>query len=139
MDQSERIDEALRLDRLELPPKPKVKRLLWEPYEDWYGEESLKVWVILDDATTDDDIMKAPGHSTVKKGEEVLAIAELLMEAGFFKMAFDILEELSWYTEEASEGTRKAWREEHSTQKTDDFWTRVALALARAWSKFNSE
>lgn len=60
MDLNERIDEALRLDRLNLPPKPRVVRLEWEPYEDWDGEESLKVWVILDDATTDEEILKGP-------------------------------------------------------------------------------
>lgn len=56
MAQVQQIDEALNLDELNLPPKPRVLRVFWQPYVDWQGEESLKVWVILDDATTDSEL-----------------------------------------------------------------------------------
>lgn len=51
------IDEALDLDDLDLPLKSRIVRVFWEPYVDWQGEDSLKVWVILDDATTDAEIV----------------------------------------------------------------------------------
>lgn len=54
--ESQTIDEALRLEELTLPESPKVVRLVWEPYEDWQGEAALRVWVLLSDATEDDEI-----------------------------------------------------------------------------------
>lgn len=60
LSEAERIDEALRLETLDLPKKPRIVGLEWTYYEDTQGEDSLKVTVVLDDATTDRDIETAP-------------------------------------------------------------------------------
>lgn len=48
---------TLDLAALKLPRKPKVRRIVIEPYEDHTGEDELRVWIIFDDATTDRDFM----------------------------------------------------------------------------------
>lgn len=62
LSEDERIDEALRLETLDLPKKPRIVGLEWAYYEDTQGEDSLKVTVILADSTTDSDILIAPIH-----------------------------------------------------------------------------
>lgn len=42
--------------KLPLPARPLVEKIDAEHYEDSSGEESLEIWVILDDATNDDDL-----------------------------------------------------------------------------------
>ena len=48
---------SLDLAALKLPRKPRVRRIVIEPYEDHTGEDELRVWIIFDDATTDRDFM----------------------------------------------------------------------------------
>lgn len=45
------VDQALDLDRLDLPERPRLKRIVWEPIVDQLGDPALQVWVILDDRT----------------------------------------------------------------------------------------
>lgn len=50
---------SLDLATLKLPRKPKVRRIVIEPYVDHSGEDELRVWIIFDDATTDREFMSA--------------------------------------------------------------------------------
>ncbi|HEV3023571.1 MAG TPA: hypothetical protein VGX76_13950 [Pirellulales bacterium] len=61
--ETKNIDEALRLDSLKLPPKPRIVKIEWDFYEDSMGEESLKILLLLDDSTTDKELKKAPVHA----------------------------------------------------------------------------
>ena len=56
MTETERIDEALNLKDIELPSGTHVTRLKWESVEDSTGDESVEVWVLLDDNTKDEEI-----------------------------------------------------------------------------------
>ena len=47
----------LDLASLKLPRKPKVRRVVIEPYVDHTGGNELRVWIIFDDATTDREFM----------------------------------------------------------------------------------
>jgi hypothetical protein len=47
----------LDLASLKLPRKPKVRRIVIEPYVDHSGGHELRVWIVFDDATTDRDFM----------------------------------------------------------------------------------
>jgi hypothetical protein len=51
-----RIQEALRLDALDLPPKPRVLAIEAEDYVDWTGDDALRVWVTIAEDTTDADV-----------------------------------------------------------------------------------
>jgi hypothetical protein len=61
--QEERINAALRLDALDLPSNPRIAGIDWEFYEDSSGDESLEIFVLLADDTTDKEIEKAPIHA----------------------------------------------------------------------------
>jgi hypothetical protein len=67
MDLADRINAALQLDQLDLPPKPRVVRLEWEPHESWTGEDSLKIWIIIADDTTDDELTGGAGLAVRSK------------------------------------------------------------------------
>lgn len=58
----EQIDAALRLEALDLPPSPRIVGIDWEFYEDSSGDESLEIFVLLADETTDKEIENAPIH-----------------------------------------------------------------------------
>lgn len=60
MPESDRINEAIRVESLDLPPKPRVVRLAWELDEDSSGDDALEILVLFDDQTTDEEIEKAP-------------------------------------------------------------------------------
>lgn len=55
MVEDQKIDAALDPKALALPGRPRVVRILWEPVVDSVGEDSLYVWVVLDDSTSDED------------------------------------------------------------------------------------
>ena len=57
MDHREQPPPSLDLAKLKLPRKPKVRRIVIEPYVDHTGEDELRVWIVLDDSTTDRDFM----------------------------------------------------------------------------------
>ena len=48
--------EALDLENLQLPARPEIVGIEYEPYEDSTGEDSLEIWVVLSDSTLDEDI-----------------------------------------------------------------------------------
>lgn len=43
--------------KLKLPRKPRVRRIVIEPYIDHSGGHELRVWILFDDATTDREFM----------------------------------------------------------------------------------
>ena len=47
----DKINAALELERLILPPRPQVRRIVWQEYVDSIGDDALRVWVVLDDET----------------------------------------------------------------------------------------
>lgn len=49
------LAEVLRLDKLELPQRPRVVDVKYEEYEDSTGDDSLQVYAILDDATPEEE------------------------------------------------------------------------------------
>jgi hypothetical protein len=67
---------SLDLARLKLPRKPRVRRIVIEPYVDHSGVDELRVWIIFDDATTDREFM-SPGVRQVTR-----AIADALLDMG---------------------------------------------------------
>lgn len=60
---AQRIDEALQVGGLELPPSPRITKIDWDSFEDSDGEESLEICVVLEDQTTDEEIEQAPIHA----------------------------------------------------------------------------
>lgn len=90
----EKTREALDLKKLQFPPRPPIDAIEVEPYENWYGEESLEVYVILNDSTCDDDLT----------GENVIqiksAIAESLLDNGIRLFPYIRLIRQSDYREE---------------------------------------
>jgi hypothetical protein len=56
---AEKAREVLKLDQLQLPSRPRVVELHVDDYTDWTGDDALRVQVILDESTTDEDL-KAP-------------------------------------------------------------------------------
>jgi len=57
------IEKALQLDALTLPPEPRITKIVWDSFEDSSNEESLEIYVLLDDKTTDREIEQAPIHA----------------------------------------------------------------------------
>ena len=48
---------ALKLKNLALPPKPRVLAIEAEDYVDWTGDEALRIWVTIDENTTDEELL----------------------------------------------------------------------------------
>lgn len=61
---------ALALEDAPLPASPVVEAIEVEPYEDSTGVDSLQVWVVLSDATRDEDLT----------GERVMQLKSALSE-----------------------------------------------------------
>jgi len=55
-----KIRAALRLKNLKLPPKPHVLSIEAEDYVDWSGDDALRVWVVIDENTTDEELLNGP-------------------------------------------------------------------------------
>lgn len=66
----EKVRAALDLESLELPARPVVEAIEADPYEDSSGKDSLEVWVILSDCTSDSDL----------SGENVTQIKAVIRE-----------------------------------------------------------
>jgi hypothetical protein len=47
---------ALKLKNLKLPPKPRVRTIEAEDYVNWEGEEALKIWVVINKNTTNEEL-----------------------------------------------------------------------------------
>ena len=68
------IKKALDLRSLRLPRNPRVAWVDWEAVEDSSGEESLEVFVLFDDRTTDRELQSAPVNEI--KSEMMKSLAE---------------------------------------------------------------
>lgn len=51
MTETEKIDKALELESLQLPPHPRVVRIEWEPFEDVSGADALRLNLVMGDET----------------------------------------------------------------------------------------
>lgn len=89
----DRITKAVNVARTKLPPVPKVVDIRIEPYVDHLGDDSLKAWIILDDSTTDDDIVGGKAW----KVKEV--IRNSLLEQGVTLFVYPFLATESEYEE----------------------------------------
>ena len=58
----QKIQEALRLEKLKLPPNPKVVEVRVEDYVDTSGEDALRVLVILDEQV---EVEKVTGREVI--------------------------------------------------------------------------
>lgn len=58
------LADVLSVKKLNLPDRPKVVDVKFNDYQDWTGDDSLEVWVILDDATRDEE-MTGPGVTQI--------------------------------------------------------------------------
>jgi len=67
------IDKALQLESLELPPELHITKIDWERFEDSDGEESLEIYIVLDDKTSDEEIERAPIHAIKRTVVDSLA------------------------------------------------------------------
>jgi hypothetical protein len=56
MTAAEKAREVLYLSALSLPPKPKVLGIDVEDYVDTTGDDSLRVQILLDESTTDEEL-----------------------------------------------------------------------------------
>lgn len=65
------MKEVLDPKKLALPSRPLIEEIELEHYEDSSGEESLEIWVILDDSTKDEDLT----------GENVMQVKSAIREA----------------------------------------------------------
>lgn len=76
MTQEQVAAKVLNLKALKLPPEARVVNIRWHPYVDHTGEDSLKVYVILDESTT----AETHGWDAVKPVDR--AIRDSLLAAG---------------------------------------------------------
>lgn len=72
-----RVKTALRLKSLKLPPKPRVIALRAEDYTDWTGDDALRVWVTIDEKTTDEELFNGRAVGQLKD-----AIRTAIRESG---------------------------------------------------------
>lgn len=89
VDQS--ILEALKLDTLDLPPEPRVVRLHVEEYEDWEGDPSLLIYIVIPDDT---NIEKLPRGALL---DLTGAIHDRLIEIGETRFPYTrVFTETNW-------------------------------------------
>lgn len=62
--------QELELGELLLPERPRIERIQFQPWENSSGEPSFRVWVILPDDTSDDELT----------GDRVLEIKRLIFD-----------------------------------------------------------
>jgi hypothetical protein len=58
---------ALRLQNLKLPPRPRVLELEGEDYVDWSGDAALRIWVVIDENTTDEELSNGQAILDLKR------------------------------------------------------------------------
>lgn len=61
-----RVQDALRLESLNLPPRPRVIAIEAEDYVDYSGEEALRVWITIAEETTDEELRNGPATIQLK-------------------------------------------------------------------------
>lgn len=59
-----KVRAALKLKKLKLPPKPRVLSIEPEDFVDWEGEEALRIWVVIAEDTTDEELLN--GRATIE-------------------------------------------------------------------------
>ena len=74
---AKKVRSALRLKSLDLPPKPRVLSIEAEDYVDWTGDEALRVWVVIDEDTTDEELQNGKAIIQLK-----MAIHDSLLSKG---------------------------------------------------------
>ena len=94
----QRTREALNLEGLKLPSRPRVTRIEVEDYTDSSGEASLRVLVVLDEST---DIDQVSGEEV---GELKSAIRRSLREHGITMFPYIFLAKPSELDEPDDEG-----------------------------------
>jgi hypothetical protein len=62
-----KVRAALRLKNLALPPKPRVLAIEAEDYVDWTGDEALRIWVVIDENTTDEELLNGEAGLQLKR------------------------------------------------------------------------
>jgi hypothetical protein len=62
-----KIRTALRRKNLDLPPKPRVLSIEAEDYVDWTGDEALRIWVVIDEDTTDAELQNGKAIIQLKR------------------------------------------------------------------------
>jgi hypothetical protein len=72
-----RVTEALRLDKLDLPPRPRVLAIEAEDHVDWTGDDALRVWVTIAEDTTDQELQNGRAISRLRN-----AIHDSLLAGG---------------------------------------------------------
>ncbi len=75
----QKILDVLKLSKLKskLPKNPKVVDIRVEEYVDTSGEDALRIWVILDESVSDDQLMRGEDISALKS-----AIRDRVFELG---------------------------------------------------------
>jgi hypothetical protein len=68
---------ALQRKNLDLPAKPRVLAIEAEDYVDWTGEAALRVWVVIDEDTTDEELRNGKAIIQLKN-----AIHDSLLKKG---------------------------------------------------------
>jgi hypothetical protein len=58
---------ALRRKNLKLPPKPRVLAIEAEDYVDWTGDEALRILVVIDENTTDEELRNGKAILQLKR------------------------------------------------------------------------
>jgi hypothetical protein len=58
---------ALKLKNLKLPPKPRVLAIEAEDYVDWTGDDALRIWVVIDENTTDEEVQNGKAIIQLKR------------------------------------------------------------------------
>jgi hypothetical protein len=76
------LTEILAIDRLHLPAEPRVVDVRVDEVEDWSGEDSLEVFVILPDDASDED------HRWANIAPVYKAIRQALRDAGETRFAY---------------------------------------------------
>lgn len=77
------LAEVLDLERLHLPPRPKVVELRYRPVEDWSGDDALKITIVIAEDTPDVDRIEP---DTTRAVEEVIVSA--LFEAEIDRISY---------------------------------------------------
>jgi hypothetical protein len=91
----EKIQAALALEALPLPPSPRVEQIEAEYYVDSTGVDSLMIWVLLSDDTRDEeitgknvmDIKAAIRESLLSHGVHLFPYSSLILRSDYLSRA----------------------------------------------------
>jgi nitric oxide synthase oxygenase domain/subunit len=77
---------ALNLQKLKLPSRPRVRAIEVEDYVDWAGDEALRVYVVIDESTTDEELRNGRAILDLKR-----AIHDSLLKKGITLFPYTII------------------------------------------------